>query len=63
MSSQRKALDLKKLKEKAMYKYSPQAVMQQTLDLLNFSSCASASDSSCASQSVPFLSSPPHFLL
>jgi hypothetical protein len=63
MSSQRKALDLKKLKEKAMYEYSPQAVMQQTLDLLNFSSCASASDSSCASESVPFLSSPPHFLL
>ena len=63
MSSERKALDLKKLKEKAIAEYSPQAVMRQTLALLDFSSCASASDASCASESVPFLSSPPHFLL
>jgi glycosyltransferase involved in cell wall biosynthesis len=61
MSSQRKALHLKKLKEKAMSEYSPQTVMQQTLDVLDFSSCASASDASCVSESVPFPSSPPHF--
>jgi glycosyltransferase involved in cell wall biosynthesis len=63
MPSQRKALDLKKLNEKAMSEYSPQAVMQQTLDLLDFSSFASTSDFACVSESIPFLSSPPHFLL
>ena len=41
MSSHRKALDLKKLKEKAIHEYSPQVVMQQMLDLLNLSSFGS----------------------